>query len=255
MSHRQKLLVIKLRRNKGERILIIGHRGAMGHAPENTMASFAMGLAMGADAIELDVHLSANGHLVVIHDSSVDRTTNGSGYIKDLTLAEIKSLDAGSWYGPEFAGERIPTLDEVLAWAKGRISLVIEIKNSPVFYPGIEEKVVEALKAHGMEDAAVVISFDHRSVKKVKELRPGIATGILYVARPVDAVSMARTARADAIHPNVGYLTAETVGEAHRAGLAVSTWIVNDPLQMRKLADMGVDSVGTNYPDRLCSAL
>lgn len=247
--------MIKLRRRKGERILIIGHRGAMGHAPENTMASFEKGVAMGADAIELDVQLSADGGLVVIHDPTVDRTTDGSGYVRDLTLAEIKKLDAGAWYGPEFAGERVPTLDEVLAWAREKINLAIEIKNGPVFYPGIEKKIVGALEVHGMEDAAIVISFDHRSVRRVKELRPEIATGILYVACPVDVVSIARAARADAIHPQANYLTAEAVEEAHGAGLAVSTWVVNEPSQMRELADMGVDSVGTNYPDLLRSAL
>jgi len=245
--------MIKLRRAEKERALIVGHRGAMGHAPENTMASFERGLALGADLIELDVHLSADGHLVVIHDPTVDRTTDGRGYVKDMTLAQLKELDAGSWYGPEFAGQRIPTLPEVLEWARGRVGLVVEIKNGPVFYPGIEERVAEALEAYGMEDEVVVISFDHRCVRRVKELRPRIAAGILYVGRLADPVAVARAAMADALHPNVNYLTAEDVREAHRAGLAVSTWVVNDPSWAQELAGMGVDSIGTNYPDRLRS--
>ncbi len=233
---------------KEEKALIIGHQGARGCAPGNTMASFERGLALEADLIELDVHLSADGHLVVIDDSTVDRMTNASGYVKDMTLAQLKELDAGSWYGPEFAGERIPTLAEVLEWAKGKVSLVIEIKNGPIFYPGIEERVVEALEAYGMEEN--VISFDHRCVRRVKEPRPG-ATGILYVGRLTDPVAAASAAMADAIHPKADYLTAETVEAAHRAGLAVSTWTLNDPPQTKKFIGMGVDSIGTDYPDRL----
>lgn len=243
--------MIRLKRAKEEKALIIGHQGARGYAPGNTMASFERGLALEADLIELDVHLSADGHLVVIHDPTVDRMTNASGYVKDMTLAQLKKLDAGSWYGPEFAGERIPTLDEVLEWAKGKVGLVIEIKNGPIFYPGIEEKVVEALEAYGMEENVIVISFDHRCVRRVKEPRPGIATGILYVGRLTDPVAAASAAMADAIHPKADYLTAETVEAAHKAGLAVSTWTLNDPRQTKKFIEMGVDSIGTDYPDRL----
>jgi len=245
--------MIKLRPIEGEGALIVGHRGAMGYAPENTIASFEKGLALGADLIELDVHLSADGRLVVIHDPTVDRTTDGSGYVRDMALAQLKKLDVGSWFAPGFAGERIPTLAEVLEWARGRIGLAIEIKNGPVFYPGIEEKVVEALEAYGMEEEVIVISFDHRCVRRVKELRPGIATGILYVGRLADPVAAARAALADAIHPKADYLTAEDIQEAHGAGLAVSTWTVNAPSQMREFIEMGVDSIGTNYPDLLPS--
>jgi glycerophosphoryl diester phosphodiesterase len=244
--------MIKLiRAKKEEGALIIGHRGAMGYAPENTIASFEKGLALGADLIELDVHLSADGYLVVIHDSTVDRTTDGNGYVKDMMLAQLKKLDAGSWYRPEFAREKIPTLPEVLEWAKGRVGLVIEIKNGPISYPGIEEKVIEALKAYGMEEGVIVISFDHRCVRRVKQIRPRIATGILYVGRLIDPVAAARAAMAIAIHPKADYLTKEVVEVAHRAGLAVSTWTVNNLSRLEELIEMGVDSIGTNYPDLL----
>ena len=122
---------------------VVGHRGAMGHCPENTLASFERGLELGADWIELDVHLSRDDALVVIHDETVDRTTNGHGAVRDHTLAELKALDAGGWFGPEYAGQRIPTLDEVLAWARQRDTIVdIEIKNAPVYYAGIEAAAV-----------------------------------------------------------------------------------------------------------------
>src|SRR3981081_1641417 len=128
------------------RVWVIGHRGAMGHCPENTFASFERGLELGADWIELDVHLSRDGALMVIHDETVDRTTNGSGLVQEHTLAELKELDAGAWFSPAYGGQRIPTLDEVLVWARARGTILdIEIKNAPVYYAGIEEKVVATL--------------------------------------------------------------------------------------------------------------
>src|SRR5918911_3997990 len=138
----------RLEQERG-RVWVVGHRGAMGHCPENTPASFERGLELGADWIELDVHLSRDGALVVIHDETVDRTTNGHGAVRDHTLAELEALDAGSWFGADYAGQRIPTLDEVLTWARRRDTIVdIEIKNAPVYYPGIEAAVVEALRRH-----------------------------------------------------------------------------------------------------------
>src|SRR5207253_2831738 len=122
------------------RVWVIGHRGAMGHCPENTFASFERALELGADWVELDVHLTRDGALAVIHDEKVDRTTDGHGFVRDYTLADLKKLDAGSWFGPEFAAQRIPTLDEVLLWARGRHTAVdVEIKNAPIYYTGIEE--------------------------------------------------------------------------------------------------------------------
>src|ERR1700681_4503232 len=127
------------------RVWVVGHRGAMGHRPENTLASFEHALELGADWIELDVHLTRDGALAVIHDESVDRTTDGHGLVRDHSLLELKLLDAGAWFGPGFVGERVPTLDEVLEFARARNTVVdIEIKNAPIFYAGIEEAVVRA---------------------------------------------------------------------------------------------------------------
>src|SRR5918912_617430 len=129
----------RLEQERG-RVWVVGHRGAMGHCPENTLASFERGLDLGADWVELDVHLSRDGALVVIHDETLERTTNGAGLVKDHDLAELRRLDAGAWFGPEFAGQRLPTLDEALAWAVRRgLVLDVELKNGPVFYPGLEE--------------------------------------------------------------------------------------------------------------------
>jgi glycerophosphoryl diester phosphodiesterase len=235
------------------RVWVIGHRGAMGHCPENTFASFERALELGADWIELDVHLTRDAALAVIHDELVDRTTDGHGRVKDHTLAELKQLDAGGWFGPDFAGQRIPTLDEVLVWARERNTVVdIEIKNAPIYYTGIEEAVVESLDRTGMAEQVIVISFDHRSVQRVKALDSRIVTGVLYAARPTDAgLGLAQAAQADAVLPHWVYVTPEDVKVAHEAGLAVAPWATSDPEVLRSLIAAGVDAIGTNHPDVL----
>jgi glycerophosphoryl diester phosphodiesterase len=223
---------------------VVGHRGAMGYCPENTLASFKRGLELGADWIELDVHLSSDGELIVIHDETLDRTTNGHGLVRDYKLSELKRLDAGG-------GEPIPTLDEVLAWARAQNTVVdIEIKNAPIYYEGIEARVVDALKRHDMVDQVIVISFDHAAVQRVKTLEPRVVTGVLYACRPLEGgVPLARAAGADALLPHWAYVTAADVDTAHEAGIAVAPWATSDPVILRRLVDAGVDAIGTNHPD------
>lgn len=235
------------------RVWVIGHRGAMGHCPENTFASFERALDLGADWIELDVHRTRDGALAVIHDELVDRTTNGHGLVKDHTLAELMQLDAGAWFAPEFAGQRIPILDEVLVWAREHQTVVdIEIKNAPIYYAGIEEAVVESLDRAGMAEQVIVISFDHRSVQRLKALDGRIVTGVLYAARPVDGgLGLARAAQADAVLPHWAYVRREDVEVAHDAGLAVAPWASSDPAVLGNLIAAGVDAIGTNHPDVL----
>jgi glycerophosphoryl diester phosphodiesterase len=225
----------------------------MGYCPENTAVSFERGLALGADWIELDVHLSRDGALIVIHDDSVDRTTNGHGLVKDQTLDELRRLDAGSWYAPEFAGQRLSTLDEVLGWAHQHGAIVdIEIKNVPMYYAGIESAVVEALHRTAMSEQVIVISFDHRAVQRVKELDARIVTGVLYAGRPADGgVGLAKQAQADALLPQWSYVTAEDVQLAHAAGLIVAPWTTSEPAALQQLIAAGVDAIGTNHPDVL----
>ena len=240
---------LSLLRAPGAPLLRVGHRGAKGHAPENTMLSFMMGADMGVTAVETDVHLSKDGEVVLIHDHTVDRTTDGHGFVKDMTLAELKKLDAGSWYDARFAGERIPTLTELLAWAKDRVGVAIEIKNGPIYYPGIAEKTIRLVREHGMERQVILISFDHFVLREAKQIAPEIATGILYVGGLVDAVAAARAALADALHPHWSFVTPELVRTVHEAGLAISPWNPNDLPTLRMLSQMGVDSVGTDYPE------
>ena len=167
-------------------MLLGGHRGNPDECPENTLISFRSAIELGVDLVECDVHLSEDGGLPVIHDHLLDRTTDGSGLVRDYTMAELKRLDAGSWKDPRFKGERIPSLDEVLAVAKGQVGVAIEIKNLPLPYAGIEVAVVRTVKDAGMINDVVVISFDHRSVQRVSELEPEILTGVLEASRPVD---------------------------------------------------------------------
>lgn len=237
-------------RNTGK-ILVLGHRGALGHAPENTMASFELGWELGADMLELDIHLSRDGELVVMHDGDVSRTTDGDGRIKDMTLAEIKKLDAGITFDPRFKGQRVPTLPEVLSWAQGRIPLVVEIKGDPHPAPGIEEKLLAAVEEYGMMDEVMIISFHHPVVKRVKEITPEAATGILYTGRLADPVGAAEAALADSLRPHWAYWTREEVEEVHNAGLIAHAWNADGEELMEYLVGLGVDSIGSNYPDRL----
>jgi glycerophosphoryl diester phosphodiesterase len=226
----------------------------MGYAPENTFASFDRAIELGVDAIELDVHLTADGEVVVIHDHDLTRTTDGEGVVGEKTLAEIKSLDAGKCFGAEFAGQRIPTLGEVLEWARGRCVLDIEIKGGPWPYEGLEAKVVDLIRRYEMTDQTIVISFDHPTVARVKSLAPEIATGTLWSCRPIDPVAVALAAGANAILPFWSYCDAETVGRAHAAGLSVHPWETSDPDAIDRLIEIGVDSICSNRPDNVGGA-
>jgi glycerophosphoryl diester phosphodiesterase len=240
---------VTLLRPAGAPVLRVGHRGAKGHAPENTFASFNRGVELGASVVETDVHLTRDGQVVIIHDHTVDRTTNGKGFVKDMTMAELKALDAGSWFDKRFVGERIPTLAELLAWARDRVPLAIEIKNGPIYYPGIAEKVIRLLQEHEMLQQAILISFDHFVLREAKMVAPDVVTGILYAGRFIDPIGAARMAGASALHPQWAYATPDLVQQAHGAGLAVSPWCPNDLPTIRLLDRMGVDSIGTDYPD------
>lgn len=228
---------------------VIGHRGAAGYAPENTMVSFERGIALRADAIELDIHPTKDGELVVIHDPLLERTTNGHGLVAAHTLAQLQELDAGSWFHPSFKDERIPTLREVLGWARGRTKVVIEIKQGPIFYPHVEELLIAMLDETRMRGEVLVISFDHHSVRKVKQLAPDVATGVLYAGRCVDPVALAQAAGADALMPHWALITREEVEAAHAAELTIAPW--GGPEQdYRFILATGVDAVAADFPDR-----
>lgn len=230
------------------RILLGGHRGNADEFPENTLASFRSAIELGVDVIECDVHRSEDGGLPVIHDHLLDRTSSGSGLVRDYTMAEIKRFDAGSWKDPRFAGERIPSLDEVLEVASGKVGVAIEIKNLPLPYPGIEEAVVKAVKSAGMIHDVVVISFDHRSVKRIAELEPEILTGVLEASRPVDVLRVMDDADADVFCPHWAAIEPETAAEIHDAGKLIGVWTVDDPFSLGWSKALPANAIYTNKP-------
>jgi glycerophosphoryl diester phosphodiesterase len=250
--------MLDLRTREKGRVLVIGHRGAMGYAPENTFASFNLGLEMGADMLELDVHLCRDGHLVVIHDALLDRTTTPlpgtsgvAGCVEELTLEQIRQVDAGVKFSEQYRGERIPTLPEVLDWARGQTPLVIEIKGCPQPAPGLEEKLVADIAAAGMTDEVLVSSFYHTAVRRVKDLEPRLATGLNYNAQLADTVGAARAAGAGSVWPGWTFWSAEIVAQVHAAGLAAGCYSDEPPEVSRGLLEMGLDALASNYPDRL----
>ncbi|MCC7106517.1 MAG: hypothetical protein IT307_15370 [Chloroflexi bacterium] len=212
------------------------------------MAAFEAGLALGADALELDVQLTADGEVVVLHDQTLERMTDGSGWVGDHSLAELSALRVRSPLS-RGADQSLPTLDRVVEWAGDRAYLMVEIKNAPRSYPEIGERVLNVLRRRDALDRTTVISFDHHLLRRLRELDGTVGLGVLYACRPVDLVAVARSAGADAVLPEWPYVVAEDVEAAHQAGLLVGTWTVNDPLTIRGLLAAGVDAITSDFPD------
>lgn len=230
------------------------HRGASSDHPENTLAAFEAALTIGADGIELDVQLTHDGAVVVCHDETVDRTTDGHGAIADLDLADIRRLDAS---GGTVADCRIPLLDEVLdLMAPTDAYLNIELKNSVVRYPGLEAPVLDAVKARHMVDRVVISSFNHRCMRRVAELCPQVERAILYADDLVEPWDYARRLGVQAVHPGAHLLAGrDDVPRFHDAGLTVRTWTLDVPEHLRAARDLGVDGVITNDPATALSVL
>ena len=228
-------------------MLNIAHRGASGTFPENTLSAFRAALDAGADMCELDVQLTRDGAVVVIHDETVDRTTNGEGEVAALTLEEIQRLDAGAKFkGGKVKGERIPTLDEVFAATSGKCGLNIELKAG-----GVEAQVAAIMQARNAFADSIVSSFDWDYLKKIQTLHFNIRIALLAEEKPVDLMMNAVAMRAHAINPRWDMVTADLCKAAHERGLKVYTWTVDADARMRALAECGVDGVMTNYPERL----
>ncbi|MCI0370113.1 MAG: glycerophosphodiester phosphodiesterase [candidate division NC10 bacterium] len=233
------------------RVLNIAHRGASADAPENTLPAFQAALAAGADALELDVHMAADGALVVIHDAILGRTTNGRGPVRAHSLPELKQLDAGAWFGPAFAGTSVPTLEEVVALSRGHARLFVEIKGGSDFYPGIELAVIRCLKEGGALREAVVMSFAHHALLAVRSAAPEVETAALLEGRPADPGAVAAAAGAGGLFLEHQLITARERVLTAAAGLRLYAWTVDDEAQMRRLVDLGLDGIVTNCPGRL----
>lgn len=234
-------------------MLRIGHRGAAAIAPENTLVSFRRAIELGADGVELDLHRARDGRFVVIHDDTLDRTTDGHGPVDALSSDELRRLDAGSWKGPEFAGERVPLFEDVVDALPASAVIFAELKAGSDRAPGIEVDFARLLSDRSLLGRVRVSSFDHRALARLRRLLPALSTGALFVALPVDPVALGRACGAQAIHPSFRYLTRELVDEAHRAGLAVHTWTVNEPADIATASAMGVDGIVSDHPERLAA--
>jgi glycerophosphoryl diester phosphodiesterase len=233
-------------------MLKIAHRGASGTAPELTRSAFLRALELGADMIELDVRLTKDGYLVVIHDDELERTTTGTGLVREHTLAELKRLDAGAWFDQRFRGETILTLEEGIDIVGRRALLNIEIKSVPGMWSHAALKTVAVLTHAGILGTTVISSFDMRVLEKVRELAPAARVGVLWLDPDFEeAWRWAKELAAWSFHPWSELVQDEAVDESHRRGLRVLTWTVNEPEEINRMASMGVDGIISDYPERL----
>ncbi len=222
---------------------IMGHRGAPAVEPENTLRSFRRALAMGVAAVELDVQLTKDGRLAVIHDETLDRTTNGRGPVQDFSLAELKRLDAGQ-------GEPVPSLEEVFDLVKGKAHLVVELKQ-----PEAAPALLRFFQGHQAFEFATVISFWHPALKVLKKQEARLSTGVLMVGCPADPAGLAQAARADALILQYAYVTPKLVAAAHSHGLLVYVWNIDDINTLQPYLVMNLDGIGSNRPDVLIEYL
>lgn len=241
-----------------DRPLNFAHRGASYEAPENTLAAFLLAAELGADGIEFDVQFSADGQLVVIHDFNLDKTTDGQGPVAHKTLAELQALDAGAWFDPIFAGQRIPTLQGVIDAVGQRLLLNIELKTASLRDDGLAAAVVQAIEDNRLQDRVVVSSFNPLAVRRVKQLNPWIAVGLLYA--PGLPIFLRRPwlrslLKLDALHPHYSLVDARFVAKTRRAGQRVHVWTAVEPGEMWQLMRLGVDLIITSRPDLLREVL
>lgn len=233
-------------------IQVIAHRGASAISPENTMIAFKRAIEIGANAIETDVQMTKDNHLVLIHDETLERTTNGKGLVKDHTLTELKELDAGSWFSNIYKNEKIPTIEELFELVKSEnIWLNLEIKKRYSLNLKLDKLLIKKINEFGMQDRVVISSFNHYSVYKVKKIDPSLKTGILYGRNIYRPWLYASKLKASSLHPNKAFVSNYVVNKAHKQNLKVFPYTVDDKEEMISLIDMGVDGLITNVPDRL----
>jgi glycerophosphoryl diester phosphodiesterase len=231
-------------------VLLIAHRGASGHAPENTLASFKKAVTLGAAFIETDLQLTRDARLVAIHDETVNRTTNGKGAVHDMTLADLRRLDAGSWFGSEFAGERIPTLEEILDFAK-KYDVVFYLELKPGGSWGGEHALISGLRDSGQIARTIVISFDASILATVRKIEPTVMTALLYDGQLEKPLEQAMEVGARQLAIRGDLVSPWLLTAARKKDLQVVCWTVNHSAHMRLLMAAGVDGIMSDYPDRL----
>ena len=230
--------------------LVWAHRGASGYAPENTLAAFQKAVDLDADGVELDIQLTKDDQIVVIHDETIDRTSDGKGWVKDYTLEELRAFNYNRTK-PEYKHADIPTMREVFELLKPTgLFINIEIKTGVVFYEKIEEKILALTKEMGMEDRVCYSSFNHYTVTRIHELKPDAEVGFLYADGPIDMPSYGVKHGVNALHPALYNLQYDGfVKECKEKGLKLNVWTVNERPYMEMCCQYGVDAIITNYPD------
>jgi glycerophosphoryl diester phosphodiesterase len=238
-------------------LLVIAHRGSSGAAPENTMAAFKKAISAGADMVELDVHLSRDGDVMVIHNDSVEEKTDGRGRVADLTRRELQALDAGSWFNQDFAGERIPSLEEVLALAGGNILVNVEIKTG---YLGnytmddLVDRTLAVVEGQGMLDRVMFSSFHAPALRMIAARRDEAARALLLKS-PIQDSEEAKSGEFSIFNCRRDVMTSESIISAQEIGLMVNVWTVNQEAEMAWFIKEKVDGIFTDYPDRLIRLL
>ncbi len=235
---------------------IFAHRGVSAHYPENTIAAFQAAAKLPIAGIELDVHLTADKEVVVIHDETIDRTSNGSGYVKDFTLQQLRTFDFGSWMSPKFSGETIPTLGEVLELFAGTNHRInIELKTDIISYEGIEALVLKEVAAQQMTERVIISSFNHESLQTVSQIAPYIESAALFAEVLVDFTTYIALIPAKALHVSLPTAFRKSVKLALAEGAIVRVYTVNDERHARSLQQLGIHALFTDDPEKILLAL
>ncbi|MCB9451630.1 MAG: glycerophosphodiester phosphodiesterase [Anaerolineaceae bacterium] len=238
------------------RLLVFGHRGAKDDAPMNTLPAFELALQQGADGVELDVQLTKDGYPVIVHDFTIDHTTNGSGQVADKTLAELRELDAGSWFGEAFRGTRIPTLDEVFEAVGQHLIINVEIKSKSLKSTGCEQVVANRIAQFSLQSRVLVSSFDPLALRRFCRIMPEVPIGFLYAETSPRWLSILMLGfKYEARHPHYSMVDADFMTNAKTHGYHVHTWTVNDIEEARKMRDLGVEILITDRPGVIRQAL
>lgn len=233
------------------RPMVIAHRGWSGIYPENTMVAFRKAVELGCDGLETDVQLSSDGVPFLLHDETLDRTTTGAGYAKDLSYEELRRLDAGCKHGEVFKGETIPSLEELLEFvARSGVLVNLELKNSIFHYQGIEAVTYAMVRRHGLESRVIISTFDHYSLRACKSLDPAVKTGALYWDCLYEPYDYVKKLGADALHPEYHSLTRDIVERSHALDLEVNAYTVDDEADISLMIELGVDGIITDCPDK-----
>ena len=233
---------------------IIAHRGASGHAPENTLAAFERAVALGAGFIETDLHLTRDARFVAIHDPTLERTTNGKGNVRDSSLAEIRKLDAGLWFDREFMGQKVPTLEEIVEFgAKHDVIFYLELKYEAAW--GMHHSLVGALQKSGGAARSIIISSSEPTLTALRQVDPSAMMGLIFDEANQDHTKAGIELGVRQLCPQYSLVTNEMVEQAHALDLQVATWTVDDAATMRAMIAAKVDGIMTNFPDRLQAVL